>query len=392
MLFRLFLAFAAIALAQSAPADPALSIHISKNHFVDGAGNVLQLRGASISGLEMVAVQGWSAANPWGGQTGDATPNYKAMKAWNFNVLRFALNEASWLGYKCTDATGAARDPDPGHNYKDAVKTAVADATKAGYYVIIDLHWTAPDHFCPLAQNPMADADNSLSFWSAVATQFKSYPNVLFELFNEPYLYWLETPNSEWQTAMHGGTITQYVTGAPKPYQAAHTWKVASMQSMLDAVRATGAANPVLVAGVNWSGDLSQWLANKPKDPLNQIAAVWHAYPAYGTTWGTPAYTLPGGGEASYANAQAILDAGWPVILTEMGDRNAPGTVGAPFLSKLVPWADKAGVSYLGWTWDAWQNAENVLIKDKTGTPSDGYGAYFKQHLECVAAGKAPCP
>jgi hypothetical protein len=213
----------------------------------------------------------------------------------------------------------------------------------------------------------------------------------MFELFNEPYVYWLETSGTEWQTTMQGGNITQYVTGGT-PYQVAHTWKTAGMQQMLDTVRATGATNPVLVAGVNWAGDLSQWLANAPKDPLKQIAAVWHAYPAYGTTFGTAAYTLPGGGQASYANAQKVLAAGFPVAITETGDRSAKGTAGAPFESKLLPWADKAGASYIGWAWDVWQNNENVLIKDADGTPSDGYGAYFKQHLVCVAQGKPDCP
>ena len=380
---------ASVAYAAAPNGPPA--IHVAGNHFVDGAGNVIQLRGASISGLELVAVQGWSPANPWGAQTGDGTPNYRSLLAWNMNVVRFPLNEASWLGYRCTDATGASRDPDPGHNYQATVKQSVAAASAAGLYVILDLHWTAPKNFCPLAQNPMADADNSVTFWKSIAATFKDDANVMFELFNEPYMYWLATEHSEWQTAMQGGAITQYVTGAPKPYQAAYNWQVASMQQLLDTVRATGATNPVLIAGVNWAGDLSQWLAHAPKDPLNQIAAVWHAYPAYGTTWGTAAYTLPGGGAASYANAQAILDAGRPVILTETGDRNAPGTAGAPFMSKLLPWADKAGASYLGWTWDVWQNAENVLIKDKNGTPSDGYGVYFKQHLACVARKQPVC-
>ena len=128
--------------------------------------------------------------------------------------------------------------------------------------MILDLHWTAPKNFCPLAQNPMADADNSLNFWKSIATTFKGYPNVLFELFNEPYMYWLATPNTEWQTEMKGGSITSYVTGGT-PYQVAYTWQVASMQAMLNTVRATGATNPVLVAGVNWAGDLSGWLANQ---------------------------------------------------------------------------------------------------------------------------------
>jgi len=373
-----------IAAAAAPASSTGLKISVSGDHFVDGSGKTVQLRGANLSGLEFVAVQGWDAANPWGSQTGNATPDWSAIKSWHINVVRIPLNEASWLGYKCVDATGATRDPDPGHNYQSTVKQSVAGATTAGLYVILDLHLTAPKNFCPLAQNPMADADNSLNFWNSIAGTFKGYPNVLFELFNEPYVYWLATPGTEWQTTMQGGTITQYVTGGT-PYQAAYTWKVAGMQQMLDTVRATGATNPVLIAGVKWAGDLSQWLANKPKDSLNQIAAVWHAYPAYGTTFGTTAYTLPGGGQASYDNAQSILSAGIPVVITESGDQNSVGTVDAPFESKLLPWADTAGVSYLGWAWDVWQNASNVLIKDAAGTPTDGYGAYFKQHLTCVA-------
>ena len=375
----------------AATPDTSLSIHIAGNHFIDGSGKTVQLRGVNASGLEFVAVQGWNAANPWGGQVGSGLPNWSAMKSWHINVVRIPLNEASWLGYQCVDATGATRDPDPGHNYQSTVKQSVAGATAAGLYVILDLHWTAPKNFCPLAQNPMADADNSLNFWKSVAGTFKSYPNVLFELFNEPYVYWLETPGTEWQTTMQGGTITQYVTGGT-PYQKAYSWKAAGMQQMLDTVRATGATNPVLIAGVGWAGDLSQWLANKPKDSLNQIAAVWHAYPAYGSTFGTAAYTLPTGGQASYDNAQAVLRAGIPVIITETGDHNAPGTVGAPFASKLLPWADTAGASYLGWGWDVWQNADHVLIKDPNGTPSDGYGTYLHEHLNCLAQDKTRCP
>ena len=386
----MLLAAAALESSHAAPPDAPLSIRVSGNHFIDSAGKTVQLRGVSAGGLEFVSVQGWNPANPWGGQVGDGLPNFGAMKKWDINVLRLPLNEASWLGYQCVDGTGATRNPDPGHNYQATVKQTVAGAAAAGLYVIIDLHWTAPKNFCPLAQNPMADADNSLNFWNSVATTFKGSPNVMFELFNEPYVYWLETPGTEWQTTMQGGNITQYVTGG-NPYQVAHTWKVAGMQQMLNTVRATGATNPVLIAGVNWAGDLSQWLANAPKDPLKQIAAVWHAYPAYGTTFGTAAYTLPGGGEASYANAQSILSAGIPVVITESGDKNTAGTTSAPFESKLLPWADKAGASYLGWAWDVWQDASNVLIKDANGTPTDGYGVYFKQHLLCAGTSTS-CP
>jgi hypothetical protein len=365
-------------------------VKVAGNHLVDGAGATLQLRGVNVSGLEFIPVQGWSPSNPWGGQTGDPTPNWNTIKTWKVNSVRIPLNEASWLGYQCADATGATRDPDPGHNYQATVKAAVADATAAGLYVILDLHWTAPGNFCPLAQNPMADADHSLNFWTSLAGTFKAYPNVLFELFNEPFFYWLGTGADAWTVLRDGGTFTQYVTGSSSQYTTSYTWHSAGMQQMLDAVRATGAANVVLVGAPTWSQDLSQWVAYKPTDPLNQIAAVWHAYPDSGVV-GSSGASIPKLGTDAYTWGSNVLSAGIPLVLTETGDHNAAGTVGAPFVSKVLPWADRMGASYLGWTWDVWGNGDNVLIKDKAGTPTDGYGVYFQQHLVCVANGTGTC-
>jgi endoglucanase len=158
----------------------------------------------------------------------------------------------------------------------------------------------------------------------------------------------------------------------------------------LDAVRATGAANVVLVGAPSWSQDLSRWVAYKPADPLKQLAAVWHAYPNSGVV-GSADASVPKLGKDAYNWAASVLDAGVPLVITETGDHNAPGTEGAPFVSALLPWADKAGASYLGWTWDVWQNHDNILIKDKTGAPTAGYGRYFQQHLLCVANGTAGC-
>ena len=376
-----------ITAAAAATGSSSLSVRVSGDHFIDANNNTIQLRGVNLSGLEFVAVQGWDASDPWGG----VAPNFTAIKTWKSNTVRLPLNEASWLGYTCVDGTGASRDPDPGHNYQATVKKAVADATAAGLYVIIDLHWTAPKNFCPLAQNPMADTDNSLTFWTSIATTFKGYPNVLFELFNEPYLYWLTSGEVDWTVLMNGGTETAYVTGNGSSYTANYTWKVAGMQQMLDAVRATGATNVVLVAGTSWAQDLSLWAVNKPTDSAKQLAAVWHAYPNSGTV-GDPQAALPKWGSIAYTWTASVLAAGYPVLTTEFGDHDAAGTVGAPFVSNLLPWADAHGVSYTGWTWDPWSDADNVLIKDSSGTPTDGYGVYTKAHYLCVAAGSSNCP
>jgi hypothetical protein len=368
-----------------------LELRVSGNHLVDAGGATIQLRGVNVSGLEFVAAQGWSPGNPWGGATGDATPNWLVMKTWRINVVRIPLNEASWLGSNCKNAKGEVRNPDPGHNYRDTVSNAIDEATNAGLYIIIDLHWTAPNGFCPLAQNPMADEDNSSNFWRQVATRFKDRANVAFEPFNEPYFSWLAPGETDWSVMRDGGTFTQYVTGDGARYTSPYNWKALGMQAIVNLIRATGAKNVILIGAPSWSQDLSQWVRFKPHDPLDQIAAVWHAYPNSDKV-GDPKSAEPKLGISAYNSVQSILDAGYPVVITEFGDHNAPGSVGSPFASKLLPWADKAGVSYLGWAWDLWQDHDNVLIKSRAGAPSDGYGAYVKQHYVCAAEGKPACP
>jgi hypothetical protein len=297
------------------------------------------------------------------------------------------------------DHDGKSRQADPGGNYRSTVARTVGEATRAGLYVILDLHWSGPKVPVPGqstlvpqtpfeaggAQNPMADLDHSLAFWTTIANTFKSNPAVMFELFNEPYFWWLVPGESEWLVWRNGGTITQYVTGA-NPYQLPFRWQSAGMQQMIKAVRDTGATNVIIVGGVNWCGDMSGWLSHRPVDPLNQLAAAWHAYP------NPKAPAMPAHGGEQYAYVQDIIAAGVPVIITETGDPNAPGTEGSPFVSTVLPWADRRGVSYLGWTWNAWQNPDNVLIKDSSGAPTDGYGRYFRDHLACAARKSGVCP
>ena len=381
---------ALVSIAASSPPQlgkSTLSVRVQGDHFIDADNVPIQLRGVNVSALEFVAAQGWDPADPWGGDA----PSFGAIKTWKSNTVRFPLNEASWLGYRCVDGNGASRDPDPGHNYQATVKKAVSDATAAGLYVILDLHWSAPKNFCPLAQNPMADSDNSVTFWTSVAGTFKTYPNVLFELFNEPYFFWLSKGEVDWKVLMNGGTMTEYVTGSDNHYTAEHTWQVAGMQQLLNAVRQTGATNVVLISGVSWAQDLSEWIAHKPTDPEKQMAAVWHAYPNSSAV-GNPQDALPKFGSIAYRWTKSVLAAGYPVLITEFGDHNASGTEDAPFASKLLPWADENGASYTGWSWNPWPAPNNVLVKDEAGTPTDGYGRYTKAHYVCVATGSSNCP
>jgi endoglucanase len=403
----------AAAAVQCAAAGSQLSLRVCGNRLVDAHGNAVQLRGVNVSGLEAVAVLGWSPSNPWGAQTGTDTPQWSRIMAWGVNVVRLPLNEASWLGLSCVDEggmgvtvvngvkvhnkAGTTIRADPGGNYQSTVASSVASATAAGLYVILDLHLTAPGNACPNVQNPMADADHSIAFWTSVATAFKGSPNVIFELFNEPFLDM--TPALEdktpWQDLRDGGaTLSSYVAQSPDPpnkITPSHTWRSAGMQQMLNAVRATGSTNVVLTSALSYAGAIYGWLEYKPTDPAGQLGAVWHAYSVSEYPNQVFCVNMPGCSAKIMASAIAIKDAGYPVVITEFGDSTGGRT--APFASVLLPFADAHDMGYLGWTWDVWPDQKsNILIQNAGGTPSKGYGTYVRAHYLCRAAGHATCP
>ncbi len=74
-----------------------------------------------------------------------------------------------------------------------------------------------------------------------------------------------------------------------------------------------------------------------------------------------------------------IRAAGLPVVVSESGGQNSPGTVGAPLSATITTFADQNHISY--WAWDVWDLPDNVLIKDVNGTPTDGYGEFVRNWM-----------
>jgi hypothetical protein len=53
-------------------------------------------------------------------------------------------------------------------------------------------------------------------------------------------------------------------------------------------------------------------------------------------------------------------------------------------ISDVITWADQHGASGLAWIWDVWSStggSSDPLIKDATGTPTDGERVSLKDRL-----------
>ena len=133
------------------------------------------------------------------------------------------------------------------------------------------------------------------------------------------------------------------------------------MQSLLDAVRATGATQPVMAGGLNFSNDLSQWATHAPNDPLNQEAASFHNYMGQSCA------------NVGCWNSQvAPVAAAVPVVTGEFDEDNyleSKCAVKTPsgFDQEYMGWADEHGVSYLAWGWIVLSQIERT---QKGATPS----------------------
>jgi len=302
----------------------ALALVVSGNHLVNGTGKTVRLLGVNRSGLEYACIQGWGFSD---GPVDGAS--IAAMKTWSINAVRVPLNESCWLGINGvkTQYSGTA--------YRRFVQGYVARLNAAGLVAILDLHWNVS------GQEQMPDAAHSPAFWSSVARTFRGDRSVIFDLYNEPH-------DITWKCWRDG----------------CGRW--AGMQQLVDAVRSVGGRQPLMLGGLAWSNDLSGWLRWRPRDPLHQLIASFHLY-----NFNTCA--APACWDASVKPVAAVV----PVVTGELGENDCAHG----FVDTYMPWADAAGISYLGWTWDTWNcNSGPALITAYDGTPT-AFGAGFRAHV-----------
>jgi len=318
---------------------------VQGNQIVNGVGQSLRLRGVNRAGTEYACIQNWGIFD------GPADlASVQAIASWKTNAVRVPLNEHCWLGRNGAPAAYS------GAVYQQAIQGYVTLLNSVGLVAILELHWSAPGTAKATGQQPMPDRDHSIAFWSQVATAFKGNSAVIFDLFNEAYPDSNRDTTAAWSCWRDGGVC------------AGVSFQAAGMQELVNAVRATGAPNIILLGGVRYANALAQWLAYRPVDPLNNLAAAWHVYNF------NACITL-----ACFERELSPLAAQFPIVATEIGEDDC----GSSFITLVMNWLDGKRQGYLGWTWDTWGAACGAisLIKDYAGTPTPGFGQGFRDHL-----------
>lgn len=388
----------------SGVAAPPLSIKVAGNHFVDGSGHVVRLLGVNHTSAEYGCVDGFGYDD---GHFDNA--DAAAIASWGADAVRVPLNEDCWLGLNGQPNSSQGADPALTQSgYQHEIENYVAGLNKHGLYAILDLHWTAPGNQVALEQQPMPDFDHSPAFWTSVATTFKNNHAVVFDLFNEPYDPTDPKSGDDgnqadkvtwncWETGTRNGSnggapcITQAYNENNAPTS---SYRIAGLQTLLDAVRATGARQPVLAGGLDYANDLGvadhgrSWMTHAPEDPLHQEAAAFHNYMGKACDTAT-----------CWKNTLAPIAAHVPVVTGEFAEdnfaeRKCAHKKPSSFDATYMKWADSAGVSYLAWGWIVETQAEQdqdgcsayVLITNYGKySPANPNGVAVHDHLHALA-------
>jgi endoglucanase len=265
---------------------------------VDQSGSPVQLKGVSTMWLN------------WESTYADSKSGLRwARDNWGLRVVRAAMG---------VEPTGAYLD-NPAIMISQ-VRNVVHNAIDLGVYVIIDWH----DHHGEMHQAQAVD------FFAKMAQEFGEYPNVFYEIYNEPM-------QVDWSTVL-------------KPYH----------EAVSAAIRQYDPDNVIIMGTPTWSQNVDR-AANDPVQGTNLMYTV-HFYSCTHRA----------------AQRQLAINArnqGIPIFVTEWGATSADGGTnpdGQLCLDEAQAWhdfMDSAGISWTAWKLD---DCPDLSCLFKASAPADG--------------------
>jgi endoglucanase len=356
-----------VCLALPGIASAAPKLKVKGNHLVDArSGLSFVPRGVNWPSFEYACSDGYGYSNAASAaNVGPDAAGAALIASWHVNTVRVPLNQDCWLGEDGLPRFGQAS------GYRAAVRRWVSTLHKADLAVVLDLHWSGPAGVVSDGQRALPD-DRSDDFWTSVARTFKKDRSVIFDVFNEPYSRYAADGtlvfNLTWQCWRSGGCAAPR-TGDRQALDG-QTFTAVGLWSLVDAIRAAGAKQPIMLGGVDYASDLREWLANEPAD--KQVIASFHNYGGHLCH-----------NERCWDDVIAPIAAEAPVVTGEFGEtdcQTSPET--------FMDWADRHGVGYLMWAWWVLPDTDCstlTVLADAKGTPHAPNGTALKAHLATLA-------
>jgi len=281
------------------------------------------LKGGSVSQNGFLSVKGTALVN----QQGKEVVLHGVSFGWHNWWPRFYNeNTVTWLkeDWKCA-VVRAAIGVEPDGAYISNPQTAlnclyaVVDAAiKNDIYVIIDWH----SHHIKL--------EEAKAFFLLVAGKYKNYPNIIYEIFNEP-------EGIAWS--------------AIKPYS----------EAVIETIRAIDKKNIILVGTPNWSQDVDVAAAN----PLTGYDNLMYSLHFYAATHG----------QYLRDKANNALKKGLPIFVSECAGMEATGD-GPINKQEWQKWLQWMGENNISWcTWSIADKNETCSMIKNTSSPVSGWVA-----------------
>lgn len=252
-------------------------LQILNGNLCGADGNPIQLRGMSSMGIQ------------WFDYTADTVINL--VNDWHISVFRAAMY-VSEGGYLTNPAV------------KGELEVLVQEAIRQGIYVIIDWH-TLND----VTANPNGVKSQAMSFFDEMATKYGAYPNIIYEICNEP-----NGAGTTW------AEIKRYAN------------------DVISVIRAKDPDGIIIVGTPSWSQEVDKPAA----DPVSGINIMYTLHFYAGTH-----------GQWLRDRADAAMSRGIALFVTEWGTSEASGN-GGPYIDA----SDSATLN--AELWMNWMNAKNI--------------------------------
>lgn len=271
-----------------APSDPKGTTPVSQHgqlsvkngQLVDKSGKGYQLRGMSTHGLT------------WFPEFVNESAFRTLRDDWNTNVVRLAMYVDEWGNGQCYMGNKSGS--------LELLEKGVDICIKLDMYVIIDWHVLNPG-------DPSKYTNGAKSFFETVSKRYAKYPNVIYEICNEP----------------NGGASW---SGNIKPYA----------EKIIPVIRKNAPNSVIIVGTPTWSQEIDKPLS----DPLN-YKNVMYAFHFYAATHA-----------GLRSNVENCVAQGLPVFVSEFGTCDASGGGANDFneTQKWLSYFDKQGISYCNWS------------------------------------------